>query len=126
MGRSLPKIMGDNSRLEQVIFNLLSNAGKFSPEGSCITVKARVKRGELFVQVIDQGIGLSSEEQERIFKPYHRVEQDRQHFSGLGLGLSIARQIVEAHVGKIYVESQLGKGSTFSFSLPLNGPGTKS
>ncbi|MFC2060523.1 ATP-binding protein [Chloroflexota bacterium] len=123
--RNLPKIMGDNSRLEQVILNLLSNASKFSPEGSCITVKARVKRGELFVQVIDQGIGLSPEEQERIFKPYHRVEQDRQHFSGLGLGLSIARQIVEAHGGKIYVESQFGKGSTFSFSLPLNEPRTK-
>lgn len=119
----LPPINADSNRLEQVIVNLLSNAVKFSPEGGCIELKARVTNGTLLVSVSDQGSGLSPEEQERIFKPYHRVEQDRQRFPGLGLGLAIAKQIIEAHGGKIYVESQRGKGATFYFSLPIAEPG---
>ena len=119
--RRLPVIEADRSRLEQVLTNLLFNATKFSPEGSTITVRARAEEGEVVVEVEDRGGGLSEEEQERIFKPYHRVEQDRQRFPGLGLGLAVSKQIVEAHEGKIWVESQLGRGSTFSFSLPVKG-----
>ncbi len=104
----LPPINADPNRLEQVIVNLLSNAVKFSPAGGCIELKARIDNGKLLVSVSDQGSGLSPEEQERIFKPYHRVEQDRQRLPGLGLGLAIAKQIIEAHGGKIYVESQRG------------------
>jgi len=104
-----------------VLINLLSNATKFSPENSSITVRARAEGSELVVEVEDHGTGLSEEEQERVFKPYHRVEQDRQRFTGLGLGLAISKQIVEAHGGRIRVESQLGRGSTFSFSLPVKG-----
>jgi len=119
--QSLPVIEADRSRLEQVLINLLSNATKFSPEDSSITVRAKAEGSELVVEVEDRGTGLSEEEQERVFKPYHRVEQDRQRFAGLGLGLAVSKQIVEAHGGRIWVESQLGSGSTFSFSLPVKG-----
>jgi PAS domain S-box-containing protein len=119
--RTLPVIEADRSRLEQVLSNLLSNATKFSPEAGTITVRARAEKNELIVEVEDEGSGLSEEEQERIFKPYHQVEQDRQRFPGLSLGLAISKQIVEAHGGRIWVESQLGSGSKFSFSLPRKG-----
>jgi len=119
--RTMPAIEADRSRLEQVLSNLLSNAIKFSPEENTITVRARAEKSELIVEVEDRGSGLSEEEQERIFKPYLLVEQDRQRFPGLSLGLAIAKQIVEAHGGRIWVESQLGSGSKFSFSLPRRG-----
>ena len=119
--QSLPVIEADRSRLEQLLVNLLSNATKFSPEESSITVRAKSEGNELLVEVEDSGSGLSEEEQERVFKPYHRVEQDRQRFAGLGLGLAVSKQIVEAHGGRIWVESQLGSGSTFGFSLPVKG-----
>jgi len=121
MPQTLPAIEVDCSRLEQVLINLLSNATKFSPEESSITVRARTEGSELVVEVEDHGTGLSEEERARVFKPYYRVEQDRQRFTGLGLGLAVSKQIVEAHGGRIWVESQLGKGSTFSFSLPVKG-----
>ena len=116
---SLPKIKADPSRLEQVLTCFLANASKFSPEGRDITLRARAEGGELVVEVEDQGVGISPDEQARLFKPYHRVEQDRQRFPGLGLGLAVSKQIVEAHGGKIGLSSELGRGSIFSFSLPL-------
>jgi len=119
--QTLPVIKADRSRLGQLLSNLLSNATKFSPEEGSITVRARSEGSELVVEVEDHGSGLSEEEQERVFKPYHRVEQDRQRFAGLGLGLAVSKQIVEAHGGRIWVKSQLGSGSTFGFSLPLKG-----
>jgi len=116
---SLPKIKTDPSRLEQVLTCFLANASKFSPEGRDITLRARAEGGELVVEIEDQGVGISPDEQARLFKPYHRVEQDRQRFPGLGLGLAVSKQIVEAHGGKIWLSSELGRGSIFSFSLPL-------
>ena len=95
----LPSVSGDRLRLEQVLTNLLSNATKFSPEGGSITIRARAKGSKVMIEVEDRGDGLLPEEQERIFQPYHRVEQDRQRFAGLGLGLAICKQIVEAHGG---------------------------
>ena len=118
---TLPIIQADPSRLQQVLMNLLSNASKFSPEGRNITLRARTEGNELVIEVEDQGIGISPEEQESLFKPYHRVEQDRQTFPGLGLGLAISKQIVEAHGGRMWIASELGRGSIFSFSLPLMG-----
>jgi len=111
-------VNGDRFRLEQVLTNLISNATKFSPEESSITIRAKTKRNKVVIEVEDRGDRLSEEEQERIFLPYHRVEQDRQRFDGLGLGLAICKQIVEAHRGKIWVESRPGHGSRFSFTLP--------
>jgi PAS domain S-box-containing protein len=109
----------DPSRLEQVIINLLSNASKFSPQNGRISFKARIQVDHLRVEISDEGIGITPEESQRIFQPYHRVEQDRLKFPGLGLGLAVAKQIVEAHGGKIWVDSQLDHGSTFIFVVPL-------
>jgi signal transduction histidine kinase len=115
---SLPIIRGDGQRLEQVLLNLLTNAAKFTPEGGNITVRARIDDTGLVIAVQDDGIGIAREEQSRLFQPYSRLSSDRQRHPGLGLGLALARQVVELHGGKIWVESAPGKGSTFSFSLP--------
>jgi PAS domain S-box-containing protein len=115
----LPVAEIDSSRLEQVIVNLLSNASKFSPDGSDIIFRTRIEDRQVYIEVKDNGIGISEGEQKRLFSPYHRVEQDRQKFNGLGLGLTVCKQIVEAHGGQIRVTSQSGKGSVFSFYLPL-------
>ncbi len=115
---AVPIIHGDGQRLEQVLLNLLTNAVKFTPEGGNILVKVRKDDASLFIDVRDDGIGIAREEQPRLFKPYSRLSSDRQHHPGLGLGLALAKQVVELHGGKIWVESEPGKGSTFSFSLP--------
>lgn len=116
---SLPLVQGDGQRLEQVVINLMSNATKFTPKGGSITLRARKKENEVLVEVRDSGIGISKEEQTRLFIPYSRLNSDMQRHPGLGLGLALAKQVVDLHGGKIWVESELGKGSTFAFSLPL-------
>jgi signal transduction histidine kinase len=116
---SLPIIHGDGQRLEQVVLNLMTNATKFTPEGGSITLKARKQDTGLVISVQDNGIGISKDEQSSLFKPYSRLSADRQRHPGLGLGLALAKQVVELHGGKIWVESEPGTGSTFSFSLPL-------
>jgi PAS domain S-box-containing protein len=119
VAENLPVAMVDASRLEQVVINLVSNASKFSPEKSSIYFIASYSNNELKIEVRDEGIGISEEEQSRLFQPYHRVEQDRLKFPGIGLGLAVSKQIVEAHGGKISVHSQLGQGSIFTINLPL-------
>lgn len=116
---SLPLVWADEERLRQVVLNLLINASKFTPEGGKITLKAREKDGALVVEVQDTGQGISEEEQQRLFQPYHRQINDRERLSGLGLGLALCKYLVELHGGKIWVASQVGKGSTFGFSVPL-------
>ena len=116
---SLPLAEVDVSRLEQVIINLLSNAIKFSPENEIINFNAFYEDATLNIEVCDNGIGITPDEQSRLFQPYHRVEQDRQKFPGIGLGLAVSKNIIEAHGGKIWVESRLGKGSKFSFRIPV-------
>ncbi len=117
---NLPSWKIDPSRLEQVLINLLSNASKFSGDGTEIILKAGIENNRLQIEVQDQGIGISPENQLRLFRPYHRVEQDRKQIPGLGLGLAVSKQIIEAHGGTIRVKSQPGKGSTFGFDIPLN------
>ncbi len=117
---NLPQVEADPSRLEQVVLNLLSNASKYSPENTTINYKASIKDYKIQVEVKDQGIGITPEDQKDLFKPYHRTEQARQNYQGIGLGLAVSKQIVEAHGGKIWVESESGKGSTFKFTLPIN------
>jgi two-component system, cell cycle sensor histidine kinase and response regulator CckA len=116
---NLPPVEADPSRLEQVFVNLISNASKFSPQGGRICLKINRQNEHMHIDVTDEGLGITEEEQARLFQPYHRVEQDRQKFPGIGLGLAVCKQIIEAHRGKIWVTSQPGKGSTFSFILPL-------
>lgn len=116
---SLPLVWGDKERLRQVVLNLLINASKFTPEGGKITMKAKEKDTSLVVEIQDTGPGISEEEQQRLFQPYYRQITDREHLSGLGLGLALCKYLVELHDGEIWVESQLGKGSTFGFSIPL-------
>jgi signal transduction histidine kinase len=120
MPHPLPIIHGDGPRLEQVVLNLLTNAVKFTPQKGTIFVKAHRENDGLIVEIKDTGIGIPKEEQDRLFKPYSRISSDRQRHPGLGLGLALSKQIIELHGGKIWVESEQGKGSTFSFSLPRN------
>jgi PAS domain S-box-containing protein len=123
--KRLPLLKADGQRLEQVLRNLIGNAIKFSPKGSSILLQAMVRPHELLVEVKDAGPGIPLEEQERLFQPYYRREGDRQR-PGLGLGLALCKQLVEAHGGKIWVNSQVGKGSTFGFSIPLESATGKS
>jgi len=116
----LPQVEADPSRLEQVVLNLLSNASKYSPEKTVITYEASINNGSVLVEVKDQGIGITPEDQKSLFIPYHRVAQDRKSYMGIGLGLAVSKQIVEAHGGKIWVDSESGKGCTFKFTLPIN------
>ncbi len=116
---SAPMVKADGQRLEQVLLNLLTNAIKFTGEGGKIQLRLRRKATELVVEVKDDGPGITEEEQTRIFMPYYRIETDRQRFPGLGLGLALSKQLVELHKGRMWVESALGKGSTFAFSLPV-------
>jgi signal transduction histidine kinase len=106
--------------LRQVTQNLLVNATKFTPEGGTITLRAREENGSIVVEVQDTGYGIPEEEQRRLFRPYHRQIGDREHLSGLGLGLALCKNLVQLHGGRIWVRSQEGKGSTFSFSIPIN------
>jgi PAS domain S-box-containing protein len=116
--QNLPIILADPSRLEQVFTNLLSNASKFSPDGGNVFLKAAIVSDSLLVEIEDEGIGIAPQEYDQLFQPYHRVEQDRHKIPGMGLGLAVAKQIVEAHGGKIWVKSELERGSKFSFTIP--------
>ena len=119
---TLPEMNIDGERLKQVMFNLLGNAIKFSPDGGGVAVRAEVKDGELLVQVIDHGMGIPKETLPYLFERFYRAGKTAS-IGGTGLGLYVSREIIEAHGGRIWVESKLGKGSTFSFTLPLDGIG---
>ena len=112
------KIAGDPHRLEQVMINLVSNAAKYSPPGSTITISTEIKGKKVIVAISDQGIGIPKRNLERIFDKYYQI-QHQTSSNGFGLGLYITREIIRKHKGKIWVESQEGKGSTFYFTLPI-------
>jgi signal transduction histidine kinase len=116
----LPQIFADPRRIEQVLGNLLSNAAKFTPEGGKIEVRAcRDNHSGIRVQVSDDGVGISAEEMGSLFQKYCQTSSGMySKHNGTGLGLVVCKMIVEAHGGKIWAESQEGKGSTFSFVLP--------
>jgi signal transduction histidine kinase len=109
----------DRERIFQVLSNLVGNASKFSPEGAAITIRATASSKEVQLEVLDSGPGISAEHLPRIFEPYWRASQQRQ--TGLGLGLAIAKGIVDAHQSRLWVESRIGEGSRFCFTLPLVG-----
>ena len=116
---SLPLVKADSQYLEQILLTLIANASKFTPEGGQIKVSAWQDDNSLVVKVSDTGIGIPAEEQERIFQPYYQVKRDRgTRHRDSGLGLAITKFLVELHKGKIWVESIVGRGSDFFFSLP--------
>ena len=116
----LPRVRGDEARIGQVVVNLLHNAVKFSADGGGdVTVRARADDGEVVVSVADQGIGIPKADQGRIFERFYKVDRARVRGGGTGLGLSIARNVLQQHGGRIWVESEEGVGSTFSFALPI-------
>lgn len=113
-----PMILIDRHRVNQVLENLLSNAVKYSPKGTEITLSGREKPGGWEVRVVDQGIGMSQEQLDRIYEKFYRADASNTSASGLGLGMSIVKQVIEAHNGEIRVESTKGKGTTAIFTLP--------
>jgi len=116
----LGDFVGDERKIKQILLNLLSNAVKFTPEGGRIDVGARMANGSVEVSVTDNGIGIAQKDQEAIFKEFRQVGSDyTRKREGTGLGLSLTKKFVEMHGGKIWVESGLGKGSTFTFTLPI-------
>ena len=114
----LPKVYGDMARIRQVLLRLLANAAKFAGQGS-ITVQARCTDGEIRVSVSDTGVGIPPGDRERIFERFEQGTMNGRRPNGAGLGLSLSKEFVEMHGGRIWVESEVGKGSTFTFTLPL-------
>jgi PAS domain S-box-containing protein len=115
----LPAVEGDVNRLEQVLNNLVSNAIKYSPEGGTVEISGRVLPNEVIVTVSDQGVGIPLDEQPRVFERFFRgARERRQRTPGAGLGLYLAKAIIEAHDGRIWAESNPGEGAAFSFALP--------
>jgi two-component system phosphate regulon sensor histidine kinase PhoR len=119
----VPDIAGDRRRLTEVLQNLLDNAIQYTPAGGEITVSAAQENGEVIFTVADTGIGIPQSDQPRIFERFYRVDVARsREVGGTGLGLSIAKHLVEVHGGRIWVESEVGRGSQFHFSVPLFDP----
>ncbi|MCL4369630.1 MAG: ATP-binding protein [Chloroflexi bacterium] len=116
--QGLSLVMADAERVERVLTNLITNALKYSPPETEVLVAARAEKREVVVSVTDWGVGISPESLPHIFERFYRAEGNRRT-AGLGLGLYIARMLVEAQQGRIWVESELGKGSSFHFSLPV-------
>ncbi|HEX4526497.1 MAG TPA: HAMP domain-containing sensor histidine kinase, partial [Gaiellaceae bacterium] len=111
-------VRGDERRVRQIVFNVLSNAVKFTPAGGSVAVAAANVNGEVQVSVTDTGPGIAPEDQERIFEEFQQTEIGVQQREGTGLGLAVSKRLVELHGGRIWVESELGHGSRFVFTLP--------
>lgn len=121
-----PEVVADGDRVKQVFRNLLENAVKYSPAGGLVVVRGEVSEHEVTISVADEGIGIAPEHLNRLFEKFFRVRSHAgQRVVGTGLGLPIARAIVESHGGRIWAQSQLGQGSTFFFTLPLGDDGRR-
>jgi signal transduction histidine kinase len=120
----LGEVKGEERKVKQVLLNLLSNAVKFTPEGGKISLSASLNDGMAEISVTDTGVGIAPEDQEAIFEEFRQVGSDyARKREGTGLGLALARRLVALHGGKLWVESEPGKGSTFTFTLPVSGHG---
>ncbi|UCH34483.1 MAG: GAF domain-containing protein [Armatimonadota bacterium] len=120
---ALPTVIADDDKIDQILTNLINNAIKYSPDGGDVVVSARATGGNVEVSVADQGIGIPPDHMDKIFARFHRVEGgDTRRAGGTGIGLFLVKHLVEAHAGRIWVESEPGKGSTFTFAIPLKAP----
>jgi len=115
---SLASIDIDSVRMAQVFGNLLSNAIRYTPAGGTIKISAGIDEKNFWMKVSDTGAGVQADEREKIFQPFYRGDTGRRIKQGMGLGLTIARELMTAHGGEINVESEFGKGSTFTVILP--------
>ena len=111
-------VEGDERRIRQVVFNLLANAVRFTPEGGKVDVSATRLNGEVRVAVADTGPGVAPEDSQRIFEEFQQTDVGVEQGDGTGLGLALSKRFVELHGGRIWVDSEPGKGSTFVFTLP--------
>jgi len=116
------EVRADEERIEIVMINLIDNAIRYSPGGGDVEIEVAVRGPDAVVTVVDHGLGIPKEKQEHIFEPFFQVYSPVAGIGGAGLGLHTSKQIVQAHGGKIWFESQEGKGSAFHFSLPLRDP----
>lgn len=115
---NLPSVSADEDLMGQVFINLLDNAIKYTPHGGVITVRMKVENNMVITRVTDSGVGIPEESQVRLFERFYRVDKARsRELGGTGLGLAIVKHIVESHAGKVEVQSQVGKGTTFIFAL---------
>jgi signal transduction histidine kinase len=122
LSSSLASVEVDPLRLAQVVGNLLSNAIKYTPAGGTVSVSAGIMEGKIWIRVSDTGPGIPGEELDKIFTPFYRSPHEKRIAQGMGLGLSIARDLVEAHEGRLEVQSQPGLGSQFTIWLPQTIP----
>jgi len=114
-------VTGDEEKLKQVTLNLLTNAVKYNREGGQIWLRAQLESDRILIQVEDTGVGISAENLEHMFEKFYRVADSEGYTSGTGLGLAITKRIIEGHGGEIGVDSKVGEGTTFWFTLPLPG-----
>jgi signal transduction histidine kinase len=117
----LDAIRGDERKIKQVLLNLLSNALKFTPEGGRVEVRAGIENGTAGISVTDTGIGIAAEDHDAVFEEFRQVGSAEKKSEGTGLGLPLSKKFVALHGGRIWLESQVGAGSTFTFTLPLKG-----
>jgi signal transduction histidine kinase len=116
--RSAGTVEADERRISQVVFNLLSNAVKFTPQGGSVVVSTSRVNGEVRVSVADTGPGIAAEDQARIFEEFQQTDVGARQPEGTGLGLALSKRLIELHGGRIWVDSELGSGSMFTFALP--------
>jgi signal transduction histidine kinase len=114
----LPPAEADPVRVERIFFNLMENATKYSPEATRITISSQTQGDFVITRITDQGSGISPDDQVKLFEPFRQLQTTQRRPKGIGLGLVVCKRLVEAQGGWIRVESELGKGSTFSFALP--------
>jgi signal transduction histidine kinase len=119
------KIVGDEKKIREVFYNLIDNAIKYTSNNGQIKIMGKERKEDVEIAVSDNGIGIPPENREKIFEKYYQAEDYLKHGTGMGLGLPIVKGIIEAHGGKIWVQSEVGEGSTFHFTLPKEEKWTK-